>query len=101
MGMFDSFYDARDVEWQTKAYACDLEVYRVGDRPNREDWPTTHPSHYQVQVCGGRGPDGRYLAVDSFATVNNDVLTRTDGPRDPGLPLINYSGHLIEDGSGE
>lgn len=90
MGMFDSFYDERGNEWQTKAYGCLLDQYHVGDSPSRGAWPDSYPTTYQVEVLGDDG--------DSFTTVTDDVVTSINDRRDSRLPLINYSGHLVAEG---
>lgn len=92
MGMFDSFYDGNGNEWQTKAYFCNLNQYLVGEAvPLVEpyDLPT-----YQVEVLGGFD---EVPYTESFATVRNGFLTAVPAERDSSLPLLNYSGHLIEE----
>jgi len=49
MGMFDSLFDSKGREWQTKAFDCLLDEYRVGDL-----MPEADASTYQVEVLGGR-----------------------------------------------
>jgi hypothetical protein len=84
MGMFDSLYDAHNVEWQTKAYRCVLAVFRVGDpMPDDVAFDT-----YQVEVLGGRDTG----FTDSFATVRDGVLASVPDPRDEALPLVDYHG---------
>lgn len=91
MGMFDSFYDGPR-EWQTKAFDCELDVYRVGDRV-----PSSDPQTYQVAVLG----DGRSYGIgdeftNALATVRDGVLTEVPAKRDAALPLRDYWGHVIE-----
>lgn len=91
MGMFDSLYDQRDNEWQTKAYNCELDCYGLGDRLP----PIVGvPDDYQVEVLGDgdRPREFRY----AFATVRDGLLMAVGVDRDPSLPRVNYSGHLIE-----
>lgn len=96
MGMFDSLYDADGEEWQTKAFYCGLAVYRIGETLPRDIFPESYPTTYQVEVLGD--PEPRQF-VHSFATVRRGVLTAVPADRDPALPLLNYSGHLIEQDS--
>ena len=91
MGMFDSLFDGSGHEWQTKAYDCLLDEYRIGDPvPVIID---AYPDTYQVEVLGGPGPG----SVDSFATVRGNHLHEVPAGRDPSLPLINFSGHLVNE----
>ena len=88
MGMFDSFYTADGVEWQTKAYECVLAEWGVGDPvPDGECVRT-----YQVKVLGGRRDTSRY----SFVTIRDLVVAGIDVPRDPLLPLVDYCGGVAE-----
>lgn len=89
MGMFDSLYDANGEEWQTKAYACLLDQYEIGDKIDASD------ATYQVEVLGE--VEGEW--VDSFATVENGILTAVPANRNPAMRLHNYSGHDITDQS--
>ena len=91
MGMFDSLYDDAGTEWQTKAFACLLDTYRVGDAiPCPDDAPSLDT--FQVQVLGG----GRGAFIDSFATVRDGILAAVPDDRDVTLPLIDYAGGLRE-----
>lgn len=93
MGMFDSFYDVAGVEWQTKAFDCDLLVWHVGD-PLSADGPVA----FQVEVIGDghRNSEGRYVTQDSFVTVRDGVVEAVNVARDPTLALVGYSGGLLE-----
>lgn len=84
MGMFDSFYDEKKNEWQTKALACNLDVYRAGD-----EIPGAAPFDHQMMVLGGPFSK-RY--VDSFATIRNGRLASVPIERDENLPLLDYCG---------
>lgn len=95
MGMFDSLHDEDGHEWQTKAFDCNLDVYKIGDRMSRSDFPASYPHTYQVEVLGGDDADPY---TDSCATVCDGILESVHDPRDESLPLINYCGHLTEEG---
>ena len=93
MGMFDRLYDKQGVEWQTKAYECNLDAFRLGDRvPDIE--PYEGLATYQVEVLGGPGEG----LTDSLATVREGHLYEVPSRRDHSLPLVNYSGHVVEGG---
>lgn len=95
MGMFDSFYDQDDRDWQTKAFDCDLEVWRVGD-----PFSVDGSGAFQVEVIGdGRRIDGRYTTTDSFVTIADGVVVEVPADRDHRLPLVGYSGGLLSIGS--
>lgn len=82
MGMFDSLYDATGIEWQTKAFNCELDRYQIGDRIGP-------PFTYQAKVLGGpRGEDSRY----AYATIREGVLVEVPADRDETLPLLDYYG---------
>lgn len=83
--MFDSLRDADGDEWQTKAFTCDLDTYRIGDAITSEP-----PLTYQVKVLGG-SPE----FIHSYATVQNGVLASVPVPRDQHLPLLDYGGGWI------
>lgn len=87
MGMFDSLIDAHGHEWQTKAFARCLDRYRIGD-----EIPADGPAAYQVEILGGGSPDD----IDSLATIRDGVLEAVPAERDPRLPLLDYSGRVIE-----
>lgn len=89
MGMFDSMYDAAGDEWQTKAFYCDLDSYRVGDAMPDVDKPD-----FQVEVLGGRGTSPREF-LDSYATIRDGILTSINDPRDETLPLRDYFGFWV------
>jgi hypothetical protein len=79
-------------EWQTKAYDCELNHYFIGDQ-----MPVIEPydlADYQVEILG-ETPGTRF--TDSLATVRGGVLRSIHDERDPSLPRVNYSGHLIEE----
>lgn len=85
MGMFDSFIDARGLEWQTKAMECLLNRYQIGDEVPGP------PIDYQAEVIGGydrESPDGSRW---SFATIRGGRLAEVPCERDSGLPVQAYS----------
>jgi hypothetical protein len=91
MGMFDSFYDAKGQEWQTKAYNRQLEAFELGDTV-----PLVPPYDlmgYQVEVLGGPY-ESPY--EDAYATIRDGRVAQVPAERDGTLPLLNYGGHLIE-----
>lgn len=92
MGMFDSFYDANGDEWQTKAFDCLLDVYRIGERVPPLAGRRSLLTDYQVEIMGGPIPSGNR---DSFVTVRNRVVDAIDVPRDTTLPLVTYHGEVV------
>jgi hypothetical protein len=85
MGMFDSFYDAEGLEWQSKALACLLNRYDIGD-----DVPGP-PIDYQMELIGGYDearPDRCYWV---FATIRDGRLADLPCDRDTALPVLAYS----------
>lgn len=88
--MFDVLYAADGGDWQTKAFACLLDNYRIGDAlvPEVELTDT-----FQVEVLG---EPSRGSYVDSFATVLGGILVEVPAERDPSLPLLNYGGHWVD-----
>jgi hypothetical protein len=97
MGMFDSFYDADGREWQTKAFDCNLDVWRIGDA-----FPADGSIAFQVEVIGdaqGSTFDGTYRTRDALVTVRDNLVAEVPAERDPTLPLIAYSGGLLEMGA--
>lgn len=82
MGMFDSFYDAKGNEWQTKAFGCNLDKFHIGDIV------PVLPSVFQVEVIGG--DDGKWR--NSYVTIRNGVVVSVDDLRDDNLPLVSYTG---------
>lgn len=79
MGMFDSLYDDRGREWQTKALGRGMSRFSIGDRlPGMTD-------SYQLEVIG-RG------AGYWFATVENARLVSIDQHRNPYVRLVTYLG---------
>lgn len=89
MGMFDSLYDARSNEWQTKAFGCALDTYDIGDRIASDA-----PGSYQVEILGPCGTTD--VADYSFATIRDGVLSSVNDKREPALLLLNYSGVVID-----
>lgn len=93
MGMFDSFYEGEretyEVEWQTKAYGRNLDVFWIGDRVPPLDGCDT----YQVEILGGRRD--RDKSTNSLATIVEGKLFSLDNERAHPLPLFNYSGHQV------
>lgn len=87
MGMFDSFYDADGVEWQTKAFDCLLSRWEIGDAV------PTAPIDHQVKVLGGPESDP---FQNSFATLRGGRLACVPDVRDSSLPLLDYAGGWIE-----
>lgn len=86
MGMFDSMTDAEGVEWQTKAFDCDLDRWTIGDRiETGEDYPAS----YQVEVIGG-------VPWNALATIRDKVLVAVPAERDRSLPLVGYHGDIQE-----
>jgi len=85
MGMFDSMYDQRRHEWQTKAFHCDLAGYRIGD-----EVPFIGTDTYQVEVLGNPNKASEYIV--SLATVRNNRLASIPDERDDALPLLDYHG---------
>ena len=83
MGMFDSILDDENNDWQTKAFECLLNEFRVGD-----PMPDAPFATYQVEVLGGDGHE----FIDSYATVRDGVLATVDTTRDERLPLLDYFG---------
>lgn len=82
MGMFDRIYDERGAEWQTKAFDCALDDYRIGDRVHAA------ASDYQVAILGEEG--GEF--IDALATIRDGILVAVNDLRDNSLPLLNYHG---------
>ena len=91
MGMFDSFYDAKGNEWQTKALACLLDSYRAGDTVPSA--PLTH----QMKVIG----DHRLPDPWAYATIRDGCLESVPDKRDIRLPLLDYNGGWIAVGKGD
>lgn len=91
MGMFDSLFDGEGREWQTKAFECDLDEYRLGDRIISDS-----VASYQVEVLHTVGSWPNREHIDAFATIERGVLVAIGVPRDERLPLLDYSGHLVE-----
>lgn len=82
MGMFDSFYDANGVEWQTKAYGRSLDRWDLGDIVPGP------PVDYQSEVIGGPNHACRW----KYATIRAGVLASAGDERDERLPLQLYAG---------
>ncbi len=87
MGMFDTLFDAKGHDWQTKAYDCMLDVYRIGDAMPSPS--ASNVSTYQVEILGDPIPS---IFVGSFATVKDNRLESVDDPRDERLPRVDYGG---------
>lgn len=99
MGMFDSFYDADGREWQTKAFDCDLDVWRIGD-----EFLADRAGDFQVEVISGYraiqgDPHSEYLLDRSLVTVAGGTVTAVPAERDPSLMLLAYSGGILEMGA--
>ena len=94
MGAFDSLYDDLGHEWQTKAFDCTFDGYRIGDEIPT-DLPASYPTTYQVEIQGGANSRS---FPDSLATIRDGVLASVHDRRDLTLPLLNYGGHLTEEG---
>lgn len=96
MGMLDSIYDANGDEWQTKAFGCSLRCWKVGGPLDEAEGGS-----FQVEVLGGPfapiGEESRI--VDGLATVRAGVIEAVPADRDYSLPLMNYSGHVIDWGN--
>lgn len=91
MGMFDSMYDAEGHEWQVKAFDRTLTQWHIGDAIE------TETPDFQVKVYGGRKNESGY----TLATIRGCVLVDLPAPRDPSLPLIDYSGGILDLGRPE
>ena len=96
MGMFDSIYAPDGIEWQTKAYGCNLSLFRVGCRMPKQSGRDRLPADYQLSVIGCRDVD-----YWQYATVRNGVLTEVPCVRDTSLPLVDYYGGPAMFGAGE
>ena len=81
MGMFDSLYDAEGREWQTKALACLLTRYEIGDEIEGP------PIDHQMQVLG----DGESNWCWGYATIRGGRLVEINRGRDITLSLREYS----------
>ena len=92
MGMFDSLIADDGSDWQTKAFECGLDTYRIGDAI-----PSPRPIYpiYQVKVLGG-GRGGEFIY--SHATVLHGFLVSVPDSRDDRLPLLDYSGGWLSAG---
>lgn len=78
MGMFDSFKDDWNIEYQTKAFGNSLHVYRAGD-------PIHFPlADFQVEALGPGG--------DTLVTIRDGKVYQIPDYRDKNLPLIDYYG---------
>lgn len=87
MGMFDSFYDAKGREWQTKAFGNQLAAWRVGDPIS------SAPIDHQVAVYGTDG--GTQEWADSFATIRGGKVAEVPAERDESLPLLDAYGTWV------
>lgn len=84
MGMFDSFYDENDGEWQTKAFGRSLHRWDIGE--------TVAPSGIscQVEAIGVERSEHDYAF--GLATIRGGVLIAVPDERDESLTLIPYGG---------
>ena len=85
MGLFDSFYDAQGNEWQTKAFACLLDCYNIGDAV------PSPPIDYQVSVLGGEHGHSEFAC----ATIRDGHLAAVPDKRNENLPLLEHGGVWI------
>jgi len=86
MGMFDSFFDAKGNDWQTKAFGRTLEQWEVGS-----EIPGAHPLPFQVEVLGGEiNAPGDF--VESFVTIRDRRVVAVPAERDESLPLLQMGG---------
>lgn len=93
MGMFDSFYDDKGEEWQTKAFDCRLDVFRVDDRV-----PDVGVQDFQVEIYHYRpAADGW---TETFATIHSGRVVEVDAARDRSLPLLDSYGGWRDSGAG-
>lgn len=92
MGMFDSLYDDAGREWQTKAFDCNLDEYRIGDSIEADS-----ALSFQVEVISGVGTFPNYSLDESFATFRDGVLVSVGDERDDRLVLVGYSGGIVTD----
>lgn len=81
MGMFDSFYDKDNVEWQTKAFGRSLDRWDIGDQIPGP------PIDYQAEVIGGPN----HGCIWKYATIRGGALASAGDERDLTLPLCLYS----------
>jgi hypothetical protein len=86
MGMFDSFYDANGDEWQTKAFACLLERWEIGDAVVGQS------IDFQVKVFGGPRLE---RSEDALATIRGGRLVAVPDERDESLALMDYHGGFL------
>ena len=92
MGMFDSFIDAEGRGWQTKALACDLDRYEIGDPlSDVESLPIQGDMQIEA-ITNGRNPRG---LTTGYAIVRDGRLVGVQRAPDPHLPLIAYFGGEI------
>lgn len=87
MGMFDSLYDQNNDEWQTKAFGCNLDAFRVG-----HSMPVACADTYQVAILG----ELQGAFINSLATVRDNILVSIHDKRDNALPYLDYHGDLID-----
>lgn len=85
MGMFDSIYSPDGIEWQTKALACLLNRYEVGDEIEGP------PIDYQMEVIGGRN-------YWKFVTIRNGRVAEVGVDRDLSLSVREYSSGWLRPG---
>ncbi|WP_146079390.1 hypothetical protein [Rathayibacter sp. AY2B9] len=85
--MFDSMFDRRGYEWQTKAFGNTLTRWYIGDQITE----APPAAHFQLQVFGGPTRIGR----DGFATIRHGQLISVPARRNGRLPLMSYGGDWL------
>lgn len=90
MGMFDSFIDKDGREWQTKAFDCALDRWKIGHRV-----PADSGQDFQVEVIDYLADEKRL--VTKFATIRNGVFVSVDD-RDLTVPMVDYGGAVLPAG---
>jgi hypothetical protein len=89
MGLFDSFYDADDAEWQTKALGSTLETFRIGDRV------TAAEVDFQIEVINGSLiPKAPAYTNHAFATIRDGLFEAITTERDHSMYLLGYQGPI-------
>lgn len=97
MGMFDTLYDG-DKEYQTKAFRCLLDEYRVlGDAPTRignsHGIGTVAPRTYQFEAVSVETGETTIATV-----VNGRLVCLEDDVWDESIPHFDYYGTLTYSG---
>lgn len=85
MGMFDSLYDSKGNEWQTKAFGNSLKRYEIGDKI------LVPTDDCQVEVLGELN---ELEFINSYATIKARKLVSVHDDRDLALSLIDYHGYF-------